>query len=117
METEPWWKPTQSKSLTGKIGPSVRIRKNRITDFLSIPLLHRALLRMENNTIFDYWQFYGYFEEDEERYYATFRNWDLSVSWSDFKEVGTEHILELEGRSWKFTRTEPNLVECVLLSA
>lgn len=113
MDSTPWWAASQNTPLNQKLGCVFR-REGRktTTNFLSFPNLRHFFLMADANMGGDYWRFFGFFEGDEQRYFDTFRVWDLEVAWNDLGAVGDERTLDIKGRSWRLVKTASNLLDC-----
>jgi hypothetical protein len=98
MHDLPWWAASQNKDLREKLGYTSR--PNTANDYFSFGGLLRVRIMADGNMGGNYYRFFGFFENDPERYFHTFRKWDLDVPWD---KLLSGLILKVGDRSWKVT--------------
>lgn len=114
---EQWWAASLSKNLSEKLGEGFRQNMWRTAvEYFKFGGLTRVQLLKDSNVGGDYWRFFGFFEGDSERYFDTFRHWNLSVEASSLQDgqsitVGekqwrTEIMQDPRGPFFEFTLEE-----------
>jgi hypothetical protein len=83
MNSISWWASSQSAGLSEKIGNTFDLCS--VKKLLSLEGLERAKCMKDGNQGGEYFRFFGYFENDPERYFTVFGTWDLPVIWSKCK--------------------------------
>jgi hypothetical protein len=104
MSELPWWAASQNKWLNEKLGRVFRHEgRKTATDYLSFPDLVRVRIMADGNMGGNFFRFFGFFENDPERYFDIFSKWDIEIPWDTLK---TGLVLKVGDRSWQVTELD-----------
>jgi hypothetical protein len=97
--TFPWWASSQNRSLREKVGSHIIIPGwKKPSNLFSLDGLIRVRVMADGNQAGNYYRFFGFFENDSERYFEIFSSWDLDIPWEKL-ETGIQ--ISGGGHNWK----------------
>lgn len=79
-------------------GKCLRNMKGCAKEYFSLPGLVRTIFIKDANMGGSYFRFFGFFEDDANRYFHTLRNWDLVPRWDDLE---TGLVFQSGDNLWK----------------
>lgn len=97
----PWWVSSNSKHLREKTREVRYIRK--ASEYFSLPDLTKVILMKDGNMAGNYFRFFGFFLNDPERYFNTFRDWDIETEWTSLE---VEQQLTVNTDTWKVVKID-----------